>query len=94
MENVETIVKEWVAPGDKVPKVTWKEGEGVGGGWEMTISGDCSFLSGGEERGWRFSGDEAFAAAPGQPLANDAGSGLGVVVEGRKSSRTLSPSRL
>jgi transcription factor C subunit 7 len=25
---------------------------GVGGGWECTVNGDCSFLSGGEERGW------------------------------------------
>lgn len=28
------------------------EGCGVGGGWECTLNGDCSFLSGGAERGW------------------------------------------
>lgn len=28
------------------------------------MNGDCSFLSGGEERGWKFSGDEAFLKDP------------------------------
>lgn len=27
-------------------------GEGVLGGWDCVVNGDCSFLSGGEERGW------------------------------------------
>lgn len=30
----------------------WKNGKGVGGGWTCEVNGDCSFLSGGEERGW------------------------------------------
>lgn len=30
----------------------WKEGRGVGGGWNCEVNSDCSFLSGGEERGW------------------------------------------
>lgn len=29
----------------------WK-GSGVGGGWVCEVNSDCSFLSGGEERGW------------------------------------------
>lgn len=29
----------------------WK-GSGVGGGWDCVVNGDCSFLSGGAERGW------------------------------------------
>lgn len=32
--------------------VEWKGGRGVGGGWLCEVNGDCSFLSGGEERGW------------------------------------------
>lgn len=28
------------------------EGRGVGGGWDCVSNGDCSFLSGGAERGW------------------------------------------
>ncbi|KAK2594129.1 C6 zinc cluster transcription factor-like protein [Conoideocrella luteorostrata] len=30
------------------------------GGWDCHMNSDCSFLSGGPERGWRFSGDESF----------------------------------
>ncbi|KAF4581868.1 Transcription factor tau 55 kDa subunit [Ophiocordyceps camponoti-floridani] len=30
------------------------------GGWRCVLDSDCSFLSGGQERGWRFSGDESF----------------------------------
>lgn len=29
----------------------WR-GPGVGGGWDCVVNGDCSFLSGGAERGW------------------------------------------
>lgn len=35
-----------------IPRVEWRGGRGVGGGWVCEINGDCSFLSGGEERGW------------------------------------------
>lgn len=35
----------------------------------------------------RFSGDESFIPASGQTPALDAGSGLGVIVEGTKPSR-------
>lgn len=30
----------------------WRNGRGVGGGWDCVANGDCSFLSGGAERGW------------------------------------------
>lgn len=30
----------------------WENGRGVGGGWDCVSNGDCSFLSGGAERGW------------------------------------------
>ena len=50
--GIEEGVNEWQGPESAIPKVDWKDGEGVGGGWECTANGDCSFLSGGEERGW------------------------------------------
>uniref|UniRef100_L2G7H3 Phosphoglycerate mutase family protein n=1 Tax=Colletotrichum fructicola (strain Nara gc5) TaxID=1213859 RepID=L2G7H3_COLFN len=31
---------------------SWRNGRGVGGGWVCELNSDCSFLSGGEERGW------------------------------------------
>ena len=110
IENLESV-EEWAGPETSIPKVNWRGGKGVGGGWELRESGECSFLSGGEERGWsviqdasitpelicnrRFSGDESFVSAPGQAHALDAGSGLGVVIEGKKKRKSpLSPSRL
>ena len=36
---------------EDVPDVEWK-GNGVQGGWDCEINGDCSFLSQGAERGW------------------------------------------
>ncbi|TVY45178.1 Uncharacterized protein LSUB1_G001036 [Lachnellula subtilissima] len=80
-KGVQAGVEEWKGPETGIPSVDWKMGKG----------GECGFLSGGEERGWRFSGDESFVAQPGQAPALDAGSGLGVVVEGNKGS---GPSRL
>ena len=38
--------------GDSIPKIDWRNGRGVGGGWDCVLNGDCSFLDGGEERGW------------------------------------------
>ncbi|PPJ60948.1 hypothetical protein CBER1_08583 [Cercospora berteroae] len=38
---------------DEVPDVGWR-GRGVAGGWDCEVNGDCSFLTGGEERGWNF----------------------------------------
>jgi len=87
-ENIDVDVEEWEGPETEIPAVDWREGRGVGGGWEMTVDGDCSFLAEGQERGWRFSGDESFIA----PNDQDAGE-LGVVVEGKKGpgSRPISP---
>jgi len=45
-------VEKWGGPESSIPKVAWRGGNGVGGGWDLTRSGDCSFLRGGEERGW------------------------------------------
>lgn len=46
-----------LAPGTKIlrPETSipdWRGGNGVGGGWDCVVNGDCSFLSGGAERGW------------------------------------------
>jgi len=49
--NVEEVEK-WKGPETEIPRVEWRGGRGVGGGWECKANGDCSFLSGGEERGW------------------------------------------
>ncbi|KAJ5970329.1 uncharacterized protein N7479_000247 [Penicillium vulpinum] len=45
----------------------WKNGQGVGGGWDCVANGDCSFLSGGAERGWHFNGEESFNTGPMAP---------------------------
>lgn len=50
--KIELPKSEWTGPGTKVPTISWRGGNGVGGGWEVKTNGDCSFLSGGEERGW------------------------------------------
>lgn len=42
----------------------WKNGKGVGGGWDCVVNGDCRFLSAGAERGWHFNGDESFDTGP------------------------------
>jgi transcription factor C subunit 7 len=38
--------------GDATTRVDWRHGNGVAGGWDCVLNGDCSFLDGGEERGW------------------------------------------
>lgn len=43
-----------------IPDTNWRNGNGVGGGWDIIVNGDCSFLANGEERNWWFSGDEAW----------------------------------
>ncbi|RGP76555.1 hypothetical protein FLONG3_5216 [Fusarium longipes] len=58
------------------------------GKWGCLIDGDCSFLSSGRERGWRFSGKESFThTVPRHGV--DAGSGLGVIVH--DASRSIQP---
>ena len=44
---------------DPIPNTNWR-GNGVVGGWDLIKNGDCSFLSGGEERNWWFSGEESW----------------------------------
>lgn len=57
-ENDERATKKTVAPGTEIlrPRMArvpeWEGGRGVGGGWDCVGNGDCSFLSGGTERGW------------------------------------------
>ncbi|OKL64105.1 hypothetical protein UA08_01043 [Talaromyces atroroseus] len=51
-------------PESEVHVPDWKDGRGVGGGWDCVRNCDCSFLSGGEERGWHFSGEESFDTGP------------------------------
>ncbi|KAK3322554.1 histidine phosphatase superfamily [Apodospora peruviana] len=67
----------------------WRCGRGVAGGWDCELNSDCSHLSGGEERGWRFAGDESFASVDKSIL--DAGIQLGVVVEGKKKGPRTRP---
>lgn len=50
-EGLKSPVPELGSDG-KVPDLGWRNGKGVGGGWNVTGNGDCSFLSGGAERGW------------------------------------------
>ncbi|OAQ70392.1 RNA polymerase III transcription initiation factor complex component [Pochonia chlamydosporia 170] len=45
------------------------------GGWDCELNSDCSFLSGGAERGWRFTGDESFPDT-GSLSQNEVGSKL------------------
>ncbi|KAL4809254.1 histidine phosphatase superfamily [Aspergillus unguis] len=67
-----------LAEGTRVtdPAVTtvpvWRDGNGVGGGWDCVVNGDCSFLSGGAERGWHFDGEESFDTGPMADTASSA----------------------
>lgn len=51
-DNKSQEIQAWdPAQPDTVPDVKWKI-NGVQGGWDCKLNGDCSFLSQGEERGW------------------------------------------
>ncbi|GAB1217863.1 hypothetical protein ATERTT37_007106 [Aspergillus terreus] len=68
----ETQSQDVLAPGTRiaqpdVAKVPCWKGIGVAGGWDCVANGDCSFLSGGAERGWHFSGEESFDTGPMAP---------------------------
>ncbi|KAK3997248.1 phosphoglycerate mutase [Cladorrhinum sp. PSN332] len=67
--------------------IGWRGGRGVRGGWECELNGDCAHLELGEERGWRFSGDESFKDGASSQSILDAGAELGVVVEGKNKDR-------
>jgi len=58
-----------------VPDTAWRGGNGVGGGWDNVINGDCTFLKNGEERNWWFSNDEAFDSAVVKPKPGKASEG-------------------
>lgn len=46
-------VEKWTpADPERIPDVGWRDDGGVEGGWKCEVDGDCSFLAGGEERGW------------------------------------------
>ncbi|EDN05668.1 predicted protein [Histoplasma mississippiense (nom. inval.)] len=49
----------------------WQDGVGVGGGWDCVANGECGFLSGGEERGWHFNGEEDFDTTPAAAVVID-----------------------
>jgi len=54
----------------------WR-GMGIAGGWDCILNSWCGHLSGGEERGWHFHGDESFDSyGPGHnqgPIVSDGG---------------------
>lgn len=52
VEEKREEVEVWRGMGEPIPMIEWRGGKGVGGGWVCEVNGDCSFLSGGEERGW------------------------------------------
>lgn len=41
-----------VKVGEDIPRINWKNGRGVAGGWSCEINGSCEHLDGGKERGW------------------------------------------
>ncbi|KAI9732835.1 MAG: hypothetical protein M1834_003773 [Cirrosporium novae-zelandiae] len=61
----------------------WKGGKGILGGWDCVVDGECGFLSGGRERGWHFTDDEAFDTGPGARGSED------VDVERKRSEAKL-----
>ncbi|CAL5866888.1 uncharacterized protein PFLUO_LOCUS1099 [Penicillium psychrofluorescens] len=71
------------------PRVpNWVNGRGVGGGWDCVSNGDCSFLSGGAERGWHFNGEEGFDTGPMAP-PSDTSSVLSSTLESSRSGSKL-----
>lgn len=72
-DNEETLASSLLAEGTisgrsrsiRIPD--WRNGKGVGGGWDCVWNGDCSFLSAGAERGWHFNGEESFDTGPMAP---------------------------
>jgi len=64
--------------GDKgIPLIDWRGGNGVAGGWDMVVNGDCSFLKNGEERNWFFQGEEAWDFPLKEGAVSNAGIGGG-----------------
>lgn len=47
------IVEDWDEnQPDHIPRVAWRDGKGVAGGWECVLNGSCEHLRNGEERAW------------------------------------------
>lgn len=58
---LEGVVGEWdEKTPDKIPQLDWKGGKGVMGGWDCLKNSDCSFLSGGAERGWLVESEQQY----------------------------------
>ncbi|KAI0481621.1 histidine phosphatase superfamily [Xylaria cf. heliscus] len=55
----------------KIKALPQRCGFGLSSYWTCEVNSDCSFLRSGEERGWKFSGDESFVevGAEGLPLS-------------------------
>ena len=51
-KNNETVGEWTETQPETIPVIDWKNGNGVKGGWDCQLNGDCSFLTGGEERTW------------------------------------------
>lgn len=52
-EEEEEIVEEWdEKQPDHIPRVAWRDGKGVAGGWKCVVNGSCEHLRNGEERAW------------------------------------------
>jgi transcription factor C subunit 7 len=52
-EEEDEIVQQWDAnQPDHIPRVAWRDGKGVAGGWECVVNGSCAHLKNGEERAW------------------------------------------
>ncbi|KAG0126445.1 histidine phosphatase superfamily [Tuber indicum] len=58
-----------------IPDIAWRGGNGVGGGWDSVLNGDCAFLANGEERNWWFSDEEAWDSAVVKPKPGEAPGG-------------------
>ncbi|KAI8947663.1 RNA polymerase III transcription initiation factor complex component [Xylaria longipes] len=65
-------------------------GFGLPSHWTCEVNSDCSFLRGGEERGWKFSGDESFVEVGGKglPLSTLESHSNNAVEKGGDSSRS------
>ena len=46
-----TGIEEWKR-GAGIPRVDWRAGKGIAGGWDCVLNGDCSHLKAGAERNW------------------------------------------
>jgi len=52
-QEEEEVVEEWdERQPDHIPRVAWRDGKGIMGGWQCEVNGDCSHLTNGEERSW------------------------------------------